>query len=104
MKKINFCDINFCVMRYLISYDISNDRVRDKIVRYLEGFAFRLQYSVFTCNLKTADAKNVWRDLISIAAGDESGNVLMTPLCKSCEKNLKLSSKPLEEEKGFLVV
>ena len=91
-------------MRYLISYDISDDKVRDKVVRYLEGFAFRLQYSVFTCNLKTAEAKKVWSDLISIAAEDESGNVLMAALCKSCEKNLKLSSTPLEEEKGFLIV
>jgi len=91
-------------MRYLISYDISNDKVRDKIVRYLEGFAFRLQYSVFTCNLKIADAKKVWSDLNLIAAEDVTGNVLMVSLCKSCEKNLKLSAKPLEEEKGFLVV
>lgn len=91
-------------MKYLISYDISDDKVRDKIVRYLEGFAFRLQYSVFACNLKTAEAKTVWQDLISIAAEDEGGNILMAALCKSCEKNLKLSSKPLEEEKGFLIV
>ena len=74
------------------------------MVRYLEEFAFRLQYSVFTCNLKSADAKKVWRDLVFIATEDKGGNVLMTPLCKSCEKNLKLSSKPLEEEKGFFVV
>ena len=91
-------------MRYLISYDISDDKVRDKVVKYLEGFAFRLQYSVFSCNVSAKEAKKIWCDLISIATEDKSGNVLMTPLCKSCEKNLKLSSKPLEEEKGFLVV
>lgn len=91
-------------MRYLISYDIPDDKVRDKIVRYLEGFAFRLQYSVFTCTVSAKEAKKIWRDLLDIAAQSEIGNVLMVSLCKSCEKNLWISGKPLEEEKGFLVV
>ena len=31
----------------LISYDISNDKVRTKFAKYLSKFGFRLQYSVF---------------------------------------------------------
>ena len=91
-------------MRYLISYDISDDKVRDKVVKYLEGFAFRLQYSVFSCNVSAKEAKKIWRELLEIAAQSEIKNVLMVSLCKSCEKNLQISGKPLEEEKGFLVV
>ena len=91
-------------MRYLISYDISNDKVREKISDYLESFAFRLQYSVFYCRLDTDDAKKIWSNLLALASEDEVGSVLMAPLCKTCEKKLKLSDKPLEEEKGFLVV
>ena len=91
-------------MRYLISYDIPDDKVRDQIVRFLEEFAFRMQYSVFTCNVDAKESKLIWQSLIEIAAESEGSSVLMTPLCKSCEKNLKLSGKPLEEEKGFIVV
>ena len=91
-------------MRYLISYDISEDKIRSKIVKYLEGFAFRLQYSVFTCTVSAKEAKKIWKTLLQISAESDGGNVLMTPLCKSCEKNLWISDKPLEEEKGFLVV
>lgn len=91
-------------MRYLISYDIPDDKVRDKIVRYLEGFAFRLQYSVFNCKLSAREVGGVWKDLNEIAAESAGSSVLMTPLCKACEKNLKISGKPLEEEKGFIVV
>lgn len=91
-------------MKYLICYDITEDAIRGKMVRYLEEFAYRMQYSVFNCNLDTKTANLVWKDLLEIVAESDNGSVLMTPLCKSCAKNLRLSGKPLEEEKGFLVV
>ncbi|MBQ6298628.1 MAG: CRISPR-associated endonuclease Cas2 [Selenomonadaceae bacterium] len=91
-------------MRYIICYDIPDDKTRDNIVNYLERFAWRVQYSVFSCRLDTAQAALVWKDLLAIADPDKGDSVLMVPLCKSCEKNLLLSVKPLEEEKGFLVV
>ena len=91
-------------MRYLISYDISDDKIRDRVAKYLESFAFRLQYSVFACSVSSKEAKKIWKELNNIASQSEVGNILMVSLCKSCEKNLWLSDKPLEEEKGFLVV
>ena len=91
-------------MRYLICYDIPDDKTRDNIVNYLERFAWRVQYSVFSCRLEPARAALVWKDLLAIAPESQGNSVLMVPLCKSCEKNLLLSAKPLEEEKGFLVV
>jgi CRISPR-associated protein Cas2 len=91
-------------MKYLICYDIPDDKTRDNIVSYLERFAWRVQYSVFSCRLESARAALVWKDLLAITSVTEGNSVLMTPLCKSCEKNLLLSAKPLEEEKGFLVV
>ena len=91
-------------MRYIICYDISDDKTRDNVVNYLERFAWRVQYSVFSCKLDSAKAAVVWKNLLAIANVTEGSSVLMIPICKSCEKNLKLSAKPLEEEKGFIVV
>lgn len=91
-------------MRYLICYDIPDDKTRDNIVNYLERFAWRVQYSVFSCRLEPARAALIWKDLLAIAPESEGNSVLMVQLCKSCEKNLLLSAKPLEEEKKFLVV
>ena len=91
-------------MRYLICYDIPDDKTRDNIVNYLERFAWRVQYSVFSCRLDSAQTIRVWKDLTTIAQASKGDSVLMVPLCKACEKNLKLSTKPLEEEKSFLVV
>ena len=38
-------------MRYLICYDISDDKVRRSVVKYLEQRAWRVQYSVFSCEM-----------------------------------------------------
>jgi len=43
-------------MRYLICYDIPDNKTRDNIVKYLERFAWRVQYSVFSCRLETERA------------------------------------------------
>ena len=91
-------------MRYIICYDIPDDKTRDHIVNYLERFARRVQYSVFSCRLEAERAARVRKDLLAIADPAKGNSVLMVPLCKACEKNLFLSNKPLEEEKGFLVV
>ena len=36
-------------MQYVICYDISEDKIRCKVSKYLEGVARRVQYSVFVC-------------------------------------------------------
>ena len=36
---------------YLVSYDISNDKIRKKIADKLLGYGNRVQYSVFECKI-----------------------------------------------------
>ena len=76
-------------MKYLICCDITDDKLRDDIAKYLEVFAFRLQYSVFVCDLSAARSDVVWKRLSEMAMQDEErGLVLMTPLCKTCVKGI----------------
>lgn len=39
------------ITRHLIAYDISCDKERYKVSKILEGFGFRVQESVFECDL-----------------------------------------------------
>ena len=34
-------------MKYIIAYDIPETKIRSKIAKYLEGVAYRIQFSVF---------------------------------------------------------
>jgi len=46
-------------MRHLICYDIEDDKVRARLVKLLEAYGVRSQYSVFEFNLSKAR----WADL-----------------------------------------
>ena len=39
----------------VVSYDISDDKCRRKVMKTLEDFGKRVQYSVFECNLLPVD-------------------------------------------------
>ena len=56
-------------MKVLICYDVKNNRLRSKLVKYLEKIAVRIQYSVFVSDLNrkeleklTAFAKSLLSD------------------------------------------
>ncbi|MDU3113586.1 MAG: CRISPR-associated endonuclease Cas2 [Megasphaera sp.] len=51
-------------MRYLICYDIADTKLRTKVAKYLEGFAFRIQYSVFMCENTEKGMAEVYKRLI----------------------------------------
>lgn len=49
--------------RYVISYDIPEDRRRMRVARVLEGHGERVQYSVFECVLTDAQFDGLWKEL-----------------------------------------
>ena len=77
-------------MKYLISYDITDDNLRNQISKYLEEFAYRLQYSVFVCDMERARADVVWKHLVKMAAGDAERG-LETVRASSSRRTIKSS-------------
>ena len=72
----------------LVSYDISNTKVRTKFSKFLSKFGYRLQYSVF--ELKNSDKilNNVIATIESKfdAQFTESDSVIIFHLSKQCKK------------------
>ena len=50
----------------LVSYDISNDKVRTKFAKFLSKFGFRLQYSVFEIDNSETVLKNIETEIENI--------------------------------------
>ncbi|RLP07629.1 CRISPR-associated endonuclease Cas2 [Propionibacterium australiense] len=50
--------------RYLIAYDIANPKRLRAVVKLMEDFGTRLQYSVFLCDLRRAELA-VWRTALT---------------------------------------
>lgn len=47
----------------VVSYDISDDRRRRKVMKAMEDFGRRVQYSVFECTLQPAELEKLKRRL-----------------------------------------
>jgi len=51
---------------YLITYDISDDKRRNKIFKLLEGQGDHAQYSVFLCDLSRSELASTRADICDI--------------------------------------
>jgi len=56
----------------VVSYDIPSDRRRLKVMKTLEGFGTRVQYSVFECRLKPAEIADLRKQLKRLANKQDS--------------------------------
>ena len=50
-------------MLVLVVYDIPNDKRRNKLATFLEGYGRRVQYSVFECFLDLAEMRKLHRQV-----------------------------------------
>ncbi len=73
-------------MKYIISYDITNDRKRTKVSKKLEGYGVRMQYSLFECDLKVNDLRKLKKQISSII-NCRVDSVMYFPMCERCYVN-----------------
>lgn len=75
-------------MRLIISYDISSDRRRRKVAQILEGYGYRVQFSVFECDLDARRLAELQRRLRPLVSKKADESVRFYPLCAECEKRV----------------
>ncbi|MDY4414725.1 MAG: CRISPR-associated endonuclease Cas2 [Ruminococcus sp.] len=64
---------------YLVIYDISNDKNRRKIVKSLETYGYRVQYSAFECALNLRTKKILIKELEKIMLKGDSVRIYKLP-------------------------
>ncbi len=79
---------------YIVSYDISSDRMRNKIVKVLLGYGKRVQYSVFECRISRESFEKMYKKLALLMADSEEGNIRFYHLCGKCEKEIREAGIP----------
>jgi CRISPR-associated protein Cas2 len=62
---------------YIITYDVTCDRERDRVSEVLEGFGVRAQFSVFECRLTRGMRARLVRSLETLAV--QSGTIHIYP-------------------------
>lgn len=91
-------------MKYIICYDIKEDAIRARLVKYLEARALRIQFSVFSCSLPPTEIQAMKKEMRRLTQKAERPLLLIVPVCKACEKEIWMHGKALEEEVPFLLV
>ncbi len=74
---------------YVVSYDITSDRRRNKIAKTLEGYGTRIQYSVFECRLSEKKYKEMYRKLMQLMSDEEEGSIRIYFICGNCEGKIR---------------
>lgn len=64
---------------YLVIYDICNDKIRRKIVKLLEAYGYRVQYSAFECSLNSKAKKLLITEIEKIMSGEDSVRLYKLP-------------------------
>jgi len=72
----------------LVSYDISDDKLRTKFAKYLKKFGFRLQYSVFQVTNSKRVLENISAEIENNFGKhfEETDSVIIFHLSKQCKK------------------
>lgn len=88
----------------IISYDISDDKLRTKFSKYLSRFGHRLQYSVFEIDNSTRILNNIITDLKNKyeRAFSQSDSVIILKMSSSCEIIRYGYAK--NDEKNFIII
>lgn len=91
--------------RYVVTYDIADDRRRNRVVRFLNGYGERVQYSVWECVLTASQAERMWAGLARLIRGEED-RLRMYRLCPVCAgevRTLGQALPPVEVPEVYIV-
>lgn len=69
---------------YVISYDITENKVRNKVSKILEGYGKRIQYSVFECEISDRLFEKLYEQLLEQTINSKTDSIKIYRLCSKC--------------------
>ena len=79
-------------MLVVISYDISEDKIRQKVAKKLGNYGQRVQYSVFECILKEDELRTLAEQLQEII-NESTDSVRFYRICMNCKEHMQIIGK-----------
>jgi CRISPR-associated protein Cas2 len=73
----------------VVSYDVADDKRRNRVMKAVEGYGARAQYSVFECDIKPEDADKLLARLQALI-DSKADDIRFYPLCESCQAKMRL--------------
>ena len=91
-------------MKYLITYDIENNKRRKKLSDELEAYGYRVNYSVFECELNKTKFKKLIEKIEELV-DKKNDSVRFYHLCENCiPKSFELCKREnIFEQKSYFI-
>lgn len=74
--------------KYVISYDITSDRIRNKVASELTNYGKRVQFSVFECTLTEQRFQQLYKKLLNLCSESGADSIRIYTLCENCTKKI----------------
>ena len=87
----------------VVSYDIPSNRRRLKVMKTLEGFGTRVQYSVFECSLKPREIDDLRKRLQKLLVEEEDSIRFYFLGAEDVKRILRLGDARAVAEKIFIM-
>jgi len=88
----------------VVSYDIPDDKRRTKVMKIIAGYGRRAQYSVFECELRPTDLRQLQERLRAVI-DDTHDDLRFYPLCHECLAKATVMGKAiLHRQRDYEVV
>lgn len=85
-------------LRYVVTYDIVDDKKRNKVANILKDYGIRVQKSVFECRVRPESLKEMRAKVVDII-DKKQDSVLIYPLCAACaSRKTVLGLPPLDHK------
>ena len=76
-------------MRWIIAYDIVDDRIRRKVIKELTVYSNRVQKSVFEGDVATGSVKELLKKLEKVI-DLKIDSIRCYPVCANCSANMEI--------------
>jgi CRISPR-associated protein Cas2 len=74
----------------LLTYDITDNKIRHRVHKYLRNFGINSQKSVFEILIDEIEYRKLIDFLLEMLPHDENDSVRIYDLCKSCFRNASI--------------
>ncbi len=91
-------------MRVVVSYDISDDKRRRKVAEIMEGYGYRVQYSVFECTLTKKQMAEMKQALRPYVKSREMDSIRFYPLPADAVELIQVMGNDQARSLGIIAV
>jgi CRISPR-associated protein Cas2 len=93
------------MIRYVVAYDIADDRRREDVATLLSGYGPRVQLSVFECDLRTRREAAALRSRLRELIDPIEDQVRLYPLDERTARQVAvIGARVIEERQDFWIV